>query len=68
MTWLELKLYRDTCIYLYTALSSLQQSTEQMVLQWIPPFYCRVPGNDAADRLGNEGGRLAKETPPGQLF
>ena len=45
---------------LASALSSLQHSTELTVLQWIPS-HCNIPGNEEADTLAKEGGKLGQE-------
>ncbi|KAK7090611.1 hypothetical protein V1264_010383 [Littorina saxatilis] len=45
---------------LATALTTLQQSTEKTVIQWIPS-HCNIQGNEEADRLAKEGGKLPQE-------
>ena len=48
---------------LAAALHALQQSTEKTVIQWIPSR-CNIPGNEEADRLAKEEGKLPQEKPP----
>ncbi|KAK7097552.1 uncharacterized protein [Littorina saxatilis] len=45
---------------LASALTNLQQSTEQTVIQWIPS-HCNIQGNEEADRLVKEGGQLPQD-------
>lgn len=43
-----------------TALTMLQQYTEKTVIQWIISHY-NIRGNDEADRLAKEGGKLPQK-------
>ena len=42
---------------LRAALHGLCQKSKKVVIQWIPS-HCSIPGNEEADRLAKEGGRL----------
>ena len=45
---------------LVSSLATLQQSTERTVTQWIPS-HPNIPGNDKADRLTMDGGKLPQD-------
>ena len=45
---------------LATALNMLHLSTEKTVVQWIPS-HCNIHGNEEADRLAKDGGKIPQE-------
>ena len=42
---------------LKAVLYGLSQQSERVVIQWTPS-HCNIPGNEEADKLAKEGGRL----------
>ncbi|XP_041360382.1 uncharacterized protein LOC121376539 [Gigantopelta aegis] len=45
---------------LASTLSALSCTIEQPTIQWIPS-HCNIPGNEEADRLAKEGGKMVQE-------
>ena len=45
---------------LLSSQATLQQSTERTIIQWIPS-HCNISGNEEADRLAKDGGKLTQD-------